>query len=138
MGQTLPNFEQRMMSRCFALLLSFLALSSCATNIDRTLVITGAYGRLNNVLIFSAKALLEVQRTGSRLLFCADLEFWTQGMDTVANEGSLFDVFDFSELTHHFSVDFLTRGGKNCLRCMENSDSTRAQRRMRSREKGAV
>jgi len=87
---------------------------------------------------FFAKALLEVQRTGSRLLFCADLEFWTQGMDTVANEGSLFDVFDFSELTHHFSVDFLTRGGKNCLRCMENSDSTRAQRRMRSREKGAV
>jgi len=56
--------------------------------------------------------LLEVQRTGSRLLFVPDLEFWTQGMDTVANEGSLFDVFDFSELTHHFSVDFSLEVGK--------------------------
>lgn len=85
---------------------------ACAVRAARaaTLIVTGGYGRFNNVLIYFAKALLHARRVGAVLLFCADLELWTRNMDTTPNRGSLFDVFDFSELMRNSALEFLPPG----------------------------
>jgi len=55
-------------------------------NINGTLMITGNYGRFNNVLIYFAKVLMYARHTKSRLFFTPDLLMWTEHMDTKPNE----------------------------------------------------